>query len=61
MAHEVVRRVEEVSPLLAATAEETEALRRLTDQGVKLIRQAGVTRLLQPRDFGGHAADPRET
>ncbi|MFJ1581615.1 MULTISPECIES: acyl-CoA dehydrogenase family protein [unclassified Streptomyces] len=60
MTHEVVRRVEEVSPLLAATAEETEALCRLTDRGVELIRQAGVMRLLQPRDFGGHAAHPRD-
>ncbi|WP_413098272.1 acyl-CoA dehydrogenase family protein [Streptomyces sp. Inha503] len=60
MAHEVVRRVEEVSTLLAATAEETEGLGRLSDESVKLIRQAGVMRLLQPTDFGGYAAHPRD-
>ncbi|MFC8434206.1 acyl-CoA dehydrogenase family protein [Streptomyces sp. NPDC057253] len=60
MAHEVVHRVEEAATLLAATAEETENLGRLSDESVKLVRQAGVMRLLQPREFGGYAAHPRD-
>ncbi|MFG2961014.1 acyl-CoA dehydrogenase family protein [Streptomyces sp. NPDC048291] len=60
MAHEVVRRIEEVSALLAATAPETEGLGRLSDKSVELIREAGVMRLLQPRDFGGYAAHPAD-
>ncbi|MFD4985235.1 acyl-CoA dehydrogenase family protein [Streptomyces sp. NPDC058374] len=60
MAHEVVRRVEEASALLAATAQETEGLGRLSDESVKLVREAGVMRMLQPRDFGGYAAHPRD-
>ncbi|MFE3229078.1 acyl-CoA dehydrogenase family protein [Nocardia sp. NPDC059228] len=60
MTHEVVNRVAELSGQLAATAEETERLGKLSDESVKLIRQAGVMRLLQPADFGGYAAHPRD-
>ncbi|WP_433560857.1 acyl-CoA dehydrogenase family protein [Nocardia sp. CA-151230] len=60
MTHEVVNRVAELSAQLAATAEETERLGKLSDESVKLIRQAGVMRLLQPADFGGYAAHPRD-
>ncbi|WP_433634920.1 hydroxylase [Nocardia sp. CA-120079] len=60
MSHEVVRRVEEVAERLATTAEETERLGKLSDESVKLIRQAGVMRLLQPTEFGGYAAHPRD-
>ncbi|MEV6773813.1 acyl-CoA dehydrogenase family protein [Nocardia sp. NPDC051030] len=60
MSHEVVRRVAEIADRLAATAEETERLGKLSDESVKLMRQAGVMRLLQPTDFGGYAAHPRD-
>lgn len=60
MAHDVVRRVEEVAAQLAATAEESERLGKLADESVKLVRDAGVMRLLQPTDFGGFAAHPRD-
>ncbi|KAA5838033.1 hydroxylase [Saccharopolyspora hirsuta] len=60
MAHEVVRRVEEVAARLAATAEDSERLGKLSDESVKLVREAGVMRLLQPTDFGGYAAHPRD-
>ncbi|GII64324.1 hydroxylase [Sphaerisporangium krabiense] len=60
MAHEVVSRVEEIAGRLAAVADETERLGRLADESVKLIREAGVMRLLQPTDFGGYAAHPRD-
>lgn len=60
MAHEVVSRVEEIAGRLAAVADETERLGKLSDESVKLIREAGVMRLLQPTDFGGYAAHPRD-
>lgn len=60
MAHEVVSRVEETAGRLAATADETERLGKLAEESVKLIREAGVMRLLQPIDFGGYAAHPRD-
>jgi 3-hydroxy-9,10-secoandrosta-1,3,5(10)-triene-9,17-dione monooxygenase len=60
MTHDVVRRVSELSGRLAATADETERLGRLADESVKLMREAGVMRLLQPADFGGYEAHPRD-
>ncbi|WP_030912413.1 acyl-CoA dehydrogenase family protein [Streptosporangium amethystogenes] len=60
MAHEVVSRVEEIAGRLAAVADETERLGKLSDESVKLIRETGVMRLLQPTDFGGYAAHPRD-
>jgi alkylation response protein AidB-like acyl-CoA dehydrogenase len=60
MSHEGVRRVEEVAAQLAAAAAETERGGKLSDESVKLVRQAGVMRMLQPADFGGYAAHPRE-
>jgi 3-hydroxy-9,10-secoandrosta-1,3,5(10)-triene-9,17-dione monooxygenase len=60
MTHQVVRRVEELAAQLAATAEKSERLGRLSDESVKLVREAGVMRLLQPADAGGYAAHPRD-
>ncbi|MEV5835433.1 acyl-CoA dehydrogenase family protein [Nocardia sp. NPDC052112] len=60
MSHDVVRRIEEVADQLAATAEETERIGKLSDESAELIRQAGVMRLLQPTDFGGYAAHPQD-
>ncbi len=60
MTHEVVRKVADIAPRLAATAAETERLGKLADESVKLMREAGVMRLLQPADFGGYAAHPRD-
>lgn len=60
MSHEVVVQVEEIAEQLASTADETERLGKLSDESVKLVRQAGVIRMLQPTDFGGYAAHPRD-
>ncbi|MGB9110487.1 MAG: hydroxylase, partial [Telluria sp.] len=35
-------------------------LGRVTDEGAKLIRDSGLVRMLQPKDYGGYEADPRE-
>jgi alkylation response protein AidB-like acyl-CoA dehydrogenase len=58
--HEVVRRVEELSDRLRKVAAETESLGKLSDESVRVVREAGVMRLLQPTDFGGYAAHPRD-
>ncbi|OBB81489.1 hydroxylase [Mycobacterium colombiense] len=60
MAHEVLGRVEQITARLASTADDTERLGKLSDESVSLVRQAGVMRMLQPTEFGGHAAHPRD-
>lgn len=60
MTHEVVRRIEESGPKLAALADENERLGKLSDETVNLLRSTGVIRLLQPTKFGGDAAHPRD-
>lgn len=36
------------------------ALGRVTDEGAALIRDSGLVRMLQPKQYGGYEADPRE-
>jgi len=60
MTHEVVQRVNEIADRLTAAADRTEELGKLADDSVKLIREAGVMRLLQPTEYGGFAAHPRD-
>lgn len=36
------------------------ALGRVTDEGARLLRESGLVRMLQPKEFGGYEADPRE-
>lgn len=36
------------------------ALGRVTDEGARLIRDSGLVRMLQPKQYGGYEADPRE-
>jgi 3-hydroxy-9,10-secoandrosta-1,3,5(10)-triene-9,17-dione monooxygenase len=56
--HEVVRRVEELSDRLGKAAGETESLGRLSEESVRVVREAGVMRMLQPLEYGGYAAHP---
>src|SRR5690606_23464662 len=35
------------------------ALGRVTDEGARLIRDSGLVRMLQPKDYGGYEAGPR--
>ncbi|MGW3650114.1 hydroxylase [Streptomyces sp. NPDC000878] len=60
MTHEVVGRVEELGSELAALADENESLGKLSDRTVELLKSAGVIRLLQPKEFGGFGAHPRD-
>jgi len=60
MPHVVLSQIDEIADQLASTADQTERIGKLSDESVKLMRQAGVMRMLQPADFGGYAAHPRE-
>ncbi len=60
MAHEVVERIEKLGPEFAGLAEENESLGKLSDKTAELMRSVGVIRLLQPREYGGYAAHPRD-
>ncbi len=60
MVHEVVRRVEALSDRLRKVAAETESLGRLSDESVRVVREAGVMRMLQPPEYGGYAAHPSD-
>ncbi len=53
-----VARARALAPTLAARAAEAEALRRLPDQTVAELREAGFFRMLQPSRWGGHEVEP---
>jgi 3-hydroxy-9,10-secoandrosta-1,3,5(10)-triene-9,17-dione monooxygenase len=53
-----VRRAEGLAPTLTARVAEAEALRRLPDETVADLQQAGFLRLLQPARWGGAEVDP---
>jgi 3-hydroxy-9,10-secoandrosta-1,3,5(10)-triene-9,17-dione monooxygenase len=52
-------RVEEALPGIAERAEQCERDRRVPDENIKALVEAGVTRALQPRRWGGHELHPR--
>ncbi|MGW4856266.1 3-hydroxy-9,10-secoandrosta-1,3,5(10)-triene-9,17-dione monooxygenase oxygenase subunit [Streptomyces sp. NPDC004288] len=55
---DVLTAVRALAPALRARAPHAEALRRLPDASVEELADAGFFRLLQPRAYGGFAADP---
>ncbi|WP_031223623.1 3-hydroxy-9,10-secoandrosta-1,3,5(10)-triene-9,17-dione monooxygenase oxygenase subunit [Streptomyces roseochromogenus] len=55
---DVLAAVRDLAPALRERAAETEVLRRLPDDTVKELGETGFFRLLQPRAYGGLAADP---
>ncbi|WP_280186574.1 MULTISPECIES: 3-hydroxy-9,10-secoandrosta-1,3,5(10)-triene-9,17-dione monooxygenase oxygenase subunit [Nocardia] len=58
MTQEVTERVEALWPTLRERAQEAEDLRRIPDESMKALQETGFFRLLQPKQWGGHAADP---
>lgn len=56
--HEVLSRVEESAEVFRQSAAESEDLGRLADVSAKQLRETGVIRMLQPREYGGHEAHP---
>lgn len=56
---ELVRRASELVPLLRAHAAWTEENRRLHDESIEALADAGVFRLRTPKRYGGYEADTR--
>ena len=57
-ADDLQQRVEELLPAIAARAEQCEIERRVPDENIKALVEAGVTRALQPARFGGFELHP---
>ncbi|MFJ9369511.1 3-hydroxy-9,10-secoandrosta-1,3,5(10)-triene-9,17-dione monooxygenase oxygenase subunit [Nocardia sp. NPDC101769] len=58
MTREITERVEALLPTLRERAQRTETLRRIPDESIEDLREAGFFTLMQPRQWGGCAADP---
>ncbi|ORB65836.1 hydroxylase, partial [Mycobacterium scrofulaceum] len=60
MSERVIDRVVAMADQLREQAAEAERIGRLTDDTVKLMKSAGLIRLLQPKSHGGLEVHPRE-
>jgi alkylation response protein AidB-like acyl-CoA dehydrogenase len=60
VSHDVFSRIEEASGLLVERSAAADALGRLPDETAKQLKDTGLVRLLQPEEFGGYEADPRD-
>ena len=56
-AAELIERARALVPLLAQNVERCEEERRVPDENIDLIKQAGLYKVLQPRMFGGYELD----
>lgn len=57
---ELLDRIEKIADFLAEQAEESDALGRLTPATHQALRETGIVRALQPKDFGGDETTPRD-
>ena len=55
----LIARARQLGPLLQRNATETDALRRLPDEVVAAVKEAGLCRLMVPRRFGGYETSVR--
>ena len=60
MTHEVLDRVDEAAGFLRANTALAESMGRLPDETAKQLREIGVIRMLQPADYGGYEAHPKD-
>jgi alkylation response protein AidB-like acyl-CoA dehydrogenase len=56
---ELVGRAREIVPVLARNAAKTEADRRVVEENISLIEDAGLYKIMQPKRFGGYETDFR--
>ena len=56
--HVVLEKLNELLPAFRERAQETEDLRRIPDESIKALQEAGFFRLVQPKQWGGYEADP---
>ena len=59
LATDITASAAKIAPRLKVLAVEAEKIRRLTDEGVELVRSAGLFRTLQPKRVGGHQLNLR--
>jgi alkylation response protein AidB-like acyl-CoA dehydrogenase len=57
---ELLLRIEEIKPILAANADQTEADRRIAQPNVDALTEAGAFKVTVPRRFGGYEMTIRE-
>ena len=55
----LVERAATIRPILERNAEKTDSLRRLADENVQALKDAGLCRLMVPARFGGHQTSVR--
>ncbi len=60
MGHDVFKRLEAARGELADRSAAADELGRLPDDVAKRLKDIGIVRMLQPADFGGYEADPRD-
>ncbi|MBO0848519.1 MAG: acyl-CoA dehydrogenase family protein, partial [Pseudonocardia sp.] len=58
MAEKVIEAVRELLPAFRDRAQKAEDARRLSEETIKSLQEAGLFRMLQPARFGGYEADP---
>lgn len=58
--HAITQNLGAFAAQVATEIDASEALGRVSDEGARIMRDAGLVRMLQPKDFGGDEADPRE-
>ena len=56
----ILERVRRLAPAIRERADEIEARRRLPDDVVRLLREAGAFRLAMPAEWGGPDLTPME-
>src|SRR5690242_1046740 len=54
---DLLRRAEDLVPVLASRAQQAETLRRIPDETVTDLRQAGLIRIANPDGFDGYGLD----
>lgn len=58
--HEVITKVREAAPVLSGEAVESDHIGKLTPAAAKALRDTGVVRMLQPKEWSGYEAHPCE-
>jgi len=58
--HDVLAKIEDAGPVLAEEAALSDELGRLPDESAKRLKDTGLVRILQPEEWGGYEADPRD-
>lgn len=56
----IAERIEEMADYLVGQAEEADSLGRLPDETTKRLKETGVVRMLQPKQYGGSESSPVE-